>query len=86
MAGGQPHPYVPRDMELKEYVPGKLSQSTILSVYGLSSLLVISLVWLFSGFLLLTFVHFFSLVIHDGRMGSIGSSALLLVYNLGKVD
>uniref|UniRef100_A0A2P2JJ56 Uncharacterized protein MANES_12G130500 n=2 Tax=Rhizophora mucronata TaxID=61149 RepID=A0A2P2JJ56_RHIMU len=49
MAGGQPHPYVPRDMELKEYVPGKLSQSTILSVYGLSSLLVISLVWLFSG-------------------------------------
>ncbi|MBA0739248.1 hypothetical protein Gogos_012536 [Gossypium gossypioides] len=43
------HPYVPRDLQLPGYVPVSLSQSTILTVYGLSSLLVVSLVWFLSG-------------------------------------
>ncbi|KAG8371662.1 hypothetical protein BUALT_Bualt13G0111500 [Buddleja alternifolia] len=40
MQGEFDHPYVPRDMELGGYVPGFLSQSTILAVCGISSLLV----------------------------------------------
>ncbi|XP_022751966.1 probable 3-beta-hydroxysteroid-Delta(8),Delta(7)-isomerase [Durio zibethinus] len=43
------HPYVPRDLQLPGYVPVSLSQSTILTVFGLSSLFVVSLVWLLSG-------------------------------------
>ncbi|KAL3616286.1 hypothetical protein CASFOL_039676 [Castilleja foliolosa] len=43
------HPYVPRDLILPGYVPGFLSQSTILAVYGISSLLVISFMWILSG-------------------------------------
>ncbi|XP_043720443.1 probable 3-beta-hydroxysteroid-Delta(8),Delta(7)-isomerase [Telopea speciosissima] len=43
------HPYVPRDLNLPAFVPGTLSQSTILSVYGVSSLLVVSLMWFISG-------------------------------------
>ncbi|OMP08392.1 Emopamil-binding protein [Corchorus olitorius] len=43
------HPYIPRDLKLPDYVPVSLPQSTILAVYGLASLLVVSLVWLFSG-------------------------------------
>ncbi|KAL9251350.1 hypothetical protein AKJ16_DCAP02387 [Drosera capensis] len=31
------------------FVPGTLSATTLLSVYGLSSLFVVSIVWLFSG-------------------------------------
>ncbi|XP_042491945.1 probable 3-beta-hydroxysteroid-Delta(8),Delta(7)-isomerase [Macadamia integrifolia] len=52
MAGAQTsdnHPYVPRDLNLPDFVPGFLSQSTILSVYGVSSLLVVSLIWFISG-------------------------------------
>lgn len=45
----QHHPYVPKDLDLPGFVPGFLSQSTILAVYGLSSLLVVSLVWFLSG-------------------------------------
>ncbi|KAK3039640.1 hypothetical protein RJ639_027231 [Escallonia herrerae] len=47
MEGG--HPYVPRDLILLDYVPVSLTQSTILGVYGISSLLVVSLVWILSG-------------------------------------
>ncbi|XP_009359850.2 probable 3-beta-hydroxysteroid-Delta(8),Delta(7)-isomerase isoform X2 [Pyrus x bretschneideri] len=43
------HPYAPRDLKLPGFVPGFLSQSTIVGVYGASSLLVVSLTWLFSG-------------------------------------
>ncbi|THF98905.1 hypothetical protein TEA_022112 [Camellia sinensis var. sinensis] len=46
----QPHPYVPKDLNLAGFVPGFLSQSTILTVFGFSSLLVFSLVWFLSGF------------------------------------
>ncbi|KAL6996981.1 cholestenol Delta-isomerase [Sarracenia purpurea var. burkii] len=45
----QSHPYVPKDLDLPGFVPGFLSQSTILGVYGLSSLLVVSLVWFLTG-------------------------------------
>ncbi|CAN0892647.1 Probable 3-beta-hydroxysteroid-Delta(8),Delta(7)-isomerase [Linum grandiflorum] len=44
------HPYVPRDLQLPGFVPPFLSQSAILGVYGTVSLLVVSIVWLFSGF------------------------------------
>ncbi|GFQ05982.1 probable 3-beta-hydroxysteroid-delta(8) delta(7)-isomerase [Phtheirospermum japonicum] len=47
--GDVDHPYVPRDLKLPGYVPGFLSQSTILAVYGISSLLVVSFMWIFSG-------------------------------------
>ncbi|XP_077229252.1 C-8,7 sterol isomerase [Tasmannia lanceolata] len=43
------HPYVPRDLHLPDYVPVSLSQSFILGVYGSASLLVIFLIWVFSG-------------------------------------
>ncbi|KAM7500108.1 hypothetical protein LguiA_024522 [Lonicera macranthoides] len=43
------HPYVPKDLNLPDYVPVLLSQSTILSVYGISSLLVVSFIWILSG-------------------------------------
>ncbi|KAH7546705.1 probable 3-beta-hydroxysteroid-Delta(8),Delta(7)-isomerase [Ziziphus jujuba] len=43
------HPYVPRDLKLEGYVPVFLSQSTIVGVYGVSSLLVFFLVWFLSG-------------------------------------
>jgi len=45
----QHHPYVPKDLDLPGFVPGFLSQSTILAVYGLSSLVIVSLVWFLSG-------------------------------------
>ncbi|XP_010249358.1 PREDICTED: probable 3-beta-hydroxysteroid-Delta(8),Delta(7)-isomerase [Nelumbo nucifera] len=43
------HPYMPRDLNLPDFVPAFLPQSTIIGVYGISSLLVISLIWIFSG-------------------------------------
>ncbi|KAK6925635.1 hypothetical protein RJ641_007354 [Dillenia turbinata] len=43
------HPYVPRDLYLEDYVPVSLSQSTILAVYGASSLLLVSIIWFLSG-------------------------------------
>ncbi|KAK6238964.1 hypothetical protein QUC31_004433 [Theobroma cacao] len=43
------HPYVPRDLQLPGYVAISLSQSTILGVFGLASLFVVSLVWIVSG-------------------------------------
>ncbi|KAJ6428502.1 hypothetical protein OIU84_023840 [Salix udensis] len=47
---GQPHPYAPTDLKLPGYAPNFLTQSTIVSVYGLSSLLVVSLIWILSEF------------------------------------
>ncbi|XP_022158411.1 probable 3-beta-hydroxysteroid-Delta(8),Delta(7)-isomerase [Momordica charantia] len=44
-----PHPYVPADLQLSEYVPVSLPFSTIIGVYFLSSILVTSLVWTLSG-------------------------------------
>ncbi|XWS44582.1 hypothetical protein CRYUN_Cryun15aG0059300 [Craigia yunnanensis] len=44
------HPYVPRDLQLPGYVSLSLSQSAIITVFGISSLLVVSLVWLLSGY------------------------------------
>jgi hypothetical protein len=41
---GQPHPYAPTDLKLPGYVPNFLTQFTIVSVYGLSSL-----IWILSG-------------------------------------
>ncbi|KAH9658141.1 putative 3-beta-hydroxysteroid-Delta(8),Delta(7)-isomerase [Citrus sinensis] len=38
------HPYVPRDLNLVDYAPNLLSQSTILAAYGLASLFVVSLI------------------------------------------
>ncbi|KAH6765785.1 C-8 [Perilla frutescens var. hirtella] len=49
MEGHVDHPYVPRDLKLPGYVPVFLSQSTILTVYGTSSVLVVSFMWLLSG-------------------------------------
>lgn len=43
------HPYVPTDLYLPDFVPGALSQSTILAVYGISSLVLVSLIWALSG-------------------------------------
>ncbi|OVA01973.1 Emopamil-binding [Macleaya cordata] len=43
------HPYVPTDLHLPDFVPGFLSQSTILGVFGTSSLLVVSIIWIISG-------------------------------------
>lgn len=43
------HPYEPRDLQLPGFVPCFLPQSTIIAVYGLSSLLVTSFIWIFSG-------------------------------------
>ncbi|GAB2294862.1 hypothetical protein Dimus_029055 [Dionaea muscipula] len=43
------HPYAPRDLDLPGFVPSLLPKTTILGVYGASSLIVVSLVWLFSG-------------------------------------
>ncbi|XP_028801120.1 probable 3-beta-hydroxysteroid-Delta(8),Delta(7)-isomerase [Neltuma alba] len=45
------HPYVPTDLILPGFVPCFLSQSTILAVYGIASLAVVSSVWIFSGYL-----------------------------------
>lgn len=47
----QSHPYVPRDLKLPGYVPVVLSQSTIVGVYLLSSLIVVSVIWIISGML-----------------------------------
>ncbi|KAI3937254.1 hypothetical protein MKX01_018743 [Papaver californicum] len=43
------HPYVPQDLILEDFVPLSLAQSTILGVYGVSSILVASFTWLISG-------------------------------------
>ncbi|XP_023741160.1 probable 3-beta-hydroxysteroid-Delta(8),Delta(7)-isomerase [Lactuca sativa] len=43
------HPFIPADLILQDYVPIILSQSTILSVYGCASLLVVSFVWILAG-------------------------------------
>lgn len=43
------HPYAPQSVKLPGFVPGFLSQSTILGVYGISSLLVVFITWLISG-------------------------------------
>nr|XP_043619079.1 probable 3-beta-hydroxysteroid-Delta(8),Delta(7)-isomerase [Erigeron canadensis] len=47
MAGA--HPFIPADLNLPEYVPIKLSQLTILGVYGSASLFVILFVWILAG-------------------------------------
>lgn len=54
---GQPHPYVPRDLKLPDYVPVVLSQSTIVGVYAISSFVVVSLVWILSGNLTVFSAH-----------------------------
>ncbi|GAB4851079.1 hypothetical protein Ancab_030377 [Ancistrocladus abbreviatus] len=43
------HPYVPRDLNLPGFVPGFLSQSTILGGFGIASAAVISFIWFLSG-------------------------------------
>ncbi|CAJ1951863.1 unnamed protein product [Sphenostylis stenocarpa] len=45
----QGHPYVPRDLHLPDYTPCFLSMSNILFVFAFSSLLIVTLVWIFSG-------------------------------------
>jgi len=44
------HPYVPLDLHLPDYSPCLLSMSNILVVFAFSSLLIVSLIWVFSGF------------------------------------
>lgn len=46
---GAGHPYVPEDLVLHDYVPVFLPQSTIIGVYLISSLLVVSAVGIGSG-------------------------------------
>ncbi|KAK4597405.1 hypothetical protein RGQ29_015087 [Quercus rubra] len=43
------HPYIPRDLKLPGFVPGVLSQSTIVGFYAVSSLLVVSTIFVLSG-------------------------------------
>ncbi|KAJ7969657.1 Sterol-8,7-isomerase [Quillaja saponaria] len=43
------HPYVPRDLHLPGFVPCFLPQSTILGIFGLASLLLVSFIWVISG-------------------------------------
>ncbi|KAI3950857.1 hypothetical protein MKX01_021978 [Papaver californicum] len=43
------HPYVPQDLILEDFVPVSLAQSTILGVYGISTILIGSCIWLISG-------------------------------------
>ncbi|PIN06230.1 C-8,7 sterol isomerase [Handroanthus impetiginosus] len=43
------HPYIPRNLNLPDYVPVALSQSAIVSVYGIASVLVVSFMWILSG-------------------------------------
>ena len=45
------HPYRPRDLKLPGFVPGVLSQSTIVGFYAVSSLLVVSTIFVLSGLL-----------------------------------
>ncbi|GAB4843366.1 hypothetical protein Ancab_013332 [Ancistrocladus abbreviatus] len=40
------HPYVPRDLNLPGFIPGFLSQSTILGVFVIASVLVVSFIWI----------------------------------------
>ncbi|KAJ9180492.1 hypothetical protein P3X46_008724 [Hevea brasiliensis] len=40
---------MPRDLKLPDYAPAPLSLSTIFSVFGISSLVVVSFVWILSG-------------------------------------
>lgn len=47
--GEYDHPYIPREMKLPGFVPGVLSQLTILAVYGCASVLVASSMWILSG-------------------------------------
>lgn len=49
MADEVNHPYIPRDLKLPGFVPGFLTQSTILTVYAVSSALVVFFMWIFSG-------------------------------------
>ncbi|KGN52949.1 probable 3-beta-hydroxysteroid-Delta(8),Delta(7)-isomerase [Cucumis sativus] len=52
MAGASeaaPHPYVPTDLKLPDYVPISLPLSTILGGYLLTSLFLVLLVWTLSG-------------------------------------
>lgn len=46
---GEAHPYVPHDLKLPGFVPLFLSQSEIVGVYGISSVLVVVFMWIFSG-------------------------------------
>ncbi|XP_050371972.1 probable 3-beta-hydroxysteroid-Delta(8),Delta(7)-isomerase [Argentina anserina] len=43
------HPYSPQNVKLPGFVPGFLSQVTILGIYGLASLFVVFVTWLISG-------------------------------------
>lgn len=72
MADEVNHPYIPRDLKLPGFVPGYLSQSTILAVYGISSVLVVSFMWILSGKcsfkLFQTFRCCYSFVLVNGYM------------------
>ncbi|KAK9184947.1 hypothetical protein WN943_025300 [Citrus x changshan-huyou] len=57
------HPYVPRDLNLVDYAPNLLSQSTILAAYGLASLFVVSLIRVISGLNGIRFNFLFCLLI-----------------------
>lgn len=43
------HPYEPMDLQLPGFIPLVLSQSSIVAVYGVASLLVVSFIWILSG-------------------------------------
>lgn len=43
------HPYVPITMELPGFTPAMMTQAFILGTYGLASVVVVLVVWLFSG-------------------------------------
>ena len=68
MAGASeaaPHPYVPTDLKLPDYVPISLPLSTILGGYLLTSLFLVLLVWTLSGMLSLSSLfgfHFSSIL------------------------
>lgn len=47
--GDVDHPYAPRDLKLSGYVPGFLTMPTIVGVYGITSLFVVSFMWILSG-------------------------------------
>lgn len=43
------HPYYPEDLQLPGYVPLFLTQSQIVGVYGVASVLVVTFIWFISG-------------------------------------
>ncbi|KAF4346889.1 hypothetical protein CsatB_018729 [Cannabis sativa] len=49
MEGSHDHPYIPRDLKIEGYVPLVLPMSTIVGIYAAASIIVVSIVWIFSG-------------------------------------